>query len=66
MDRIDEIIDKATRYTEEILKRAPHLYSAAREGLEIMRGNLEIGAEDHPALRKLDGYLGQLGRRYSN
>ena len=66
MDKIDEIVDKAIQYTEDILARAPRHYSVAREGLERMRDNLKIGAEDHEALRKLENYLDELSRRFPN
>jgi hypothetical protein len=65
MDRIDEIIDKAIKYTEKILARAPGHYAAAREGLERMRDNLMIGAADHPAIGRLDDYIGELERRFT-
>ncbi len=66
VDKIEEIVDKAIQYTEDILQRSPRHYPVAREGLERMRNNLAIGAEDHPALHKLDEYLEELRRRYSN
>jgi hypothetical protein len=66
LDKIDEIVDKAIQYTEDILGRAPQHYPVAREGLERMRDNLEIGAEGHPALRKLENYLNELDRRFAN
>jgi hypothetical protein len=66
VDRIDEIVDKAIQYTEDILGQAPHHYAVARKGLEQMRDNLRIGAEDHAALRKLEDYLNELGRRFAN
>jgi len=31
-----------------------------------MRDNLTIGAEDHPALGRLDDYLGDLERRFTH
>ena len=66
MDKIDEIVDKAIQYTEDILGQAPRHYEVAREGLELMRDNLKIGAGDHEALRKLEDYLNKLGRRFAN
>jgi hypothetical protein len=66
VDKIEEIVDKAIKYTEDILARAPRHYPAAREGLERMRNNLAIGTAGHPALDKLDKYLEELRRRYSN
>jgi hypothetical protein len=66
VDKIEEIVDKAIQYTEDILERAPRHYRVAREGLERMRDNLKIGAEDHEALRKLEDYLDELNRRFPN
>ena len=66
MDDIDKIVDKAIQYTEDILGRAPRHYQVAREGLERMRDNLKIGAGDHEALRRLEDYLNELGRRFAN
>jgi hypothetical protein len=66
VDKIEEIVDKAIQYTEDILQRAPQHYPVAREGLEQMRDNLKIGAGDHEALRKLEKYLNELERRFAN
>ena len=66
MDQIDDIVDRAIHYTERILSVAPHHYSAARDGLTTMRNNLTVGADDHPALLRLDAYLGELERRHPN
>jgi hypothetical protein len=66
VDDIDKIVDKAIQYTEDILGRAPRHYPVAREGLERMRDNLKIGAGDHEALRRLEDYLNELGRRFAN
>jgi hypothetical protein len=66
MDNIDEIVDRAILYTEKILGQAPRHYPVAREGLERMRDNLTIGAQDHPALDRLDDYLGDLERRFTH
>jgi hypothetical protein len=66
MDRIDEIVNKAIQYTEKILDRAPSHYAAARDGLERLRDNLTLGAEDHPALGRLDNYIGELMRRFTH
>ena len=65
-DNIDSIVDRAIAYTEDILRRAPHHYGVARQGLQTMRNNLRLGAEDHPALRRLEDYLEELGRRFAN
>jgi hypothetical protein len=66
MDGIDDIVDRAIQYTEEILEQAPRHYEVAREGLTRMRDNLTIGAEDHPALGRLDEYIGELIRRFTH
>lgn len=63
MDKIDQIVERAIAYTEEILARAPHFLDVAREGLERMRANLATGAPDHPALVRLQDYLRELGDR---
>jgi hypothetical protein len=65
-DRIQDIIDRAIAYTEDILARAPRHYGVAREGLERMLQNLKLGAEDHPALRHLEDYVHELQRRFPN
>ena len=31
-----------------------------------MRENLKLGAEDHPALRRLEDYIEELQRRFPN
>ena len=65
-DKIQDIIDRAIVYTEDILAQAPRHYGVAREGLEQMLQNLRIGAEDHPALQLLEDYLDELQRRCTN
>jgi len=65
MDKIDEIVDRAIQYTEKILGQAPRHYKVAREGLEKMRDSLATGLENHPALGRLDKYIGELGRRFA-
>lgn len=65
-DKIQDIIDRAIAYTEDILARAPRHYGVAREGLERMLQNLRHGAEDHPALQRLEDYLDELQRRFPN
>jgi hypothetical protein len=65
MDRIDEIVDRAIQYTEDILKQAPRHFRSARDGLVKMRDNLTFGANDHSALGRLDDYIGELDRRFA-
>ncbi len=65
-DNIESIVDKAIAYTEDILSRAPRHYRVARQGLVTMRDNLRLGAEDHPALRRLEDYIEELDRRFAN
>ncbi|MGO9742107.1 MAG: hypothetical protein ACLPN5_11455 [Roseiarcus sp.] len=65
-DNIESIVDRAIAYTEDILSRAPQHYRVARQGLETMRDNLRLGAEDHPALRRLEDYIEELDRRFAN
>lgn len=66
MDKIDEIVDRAIQYTEHVLGQAPRHYDVAREGLERMRDNLTTGIENHPALGRLNNYIGELARRFSH
>jgi hypothetical protein len=65
-DKIARIVERAIAYTEEILQKAPQHYQVALDGLERMRQNLMLGAEDHPALRILEDYIKQLKRRRLN
>lgn len=65
-DKIQEIVDRAIIYTEDILRRAPNHLGVAREGLERMRQNLRLGAEDHPSLERLEDYIKKLERRFAN
>jgi hypothetical protein len=60
MDKIDHIVERAIEYTLHVLEAAPQHGEAARTGLERMRSNLTIGAPDHPALERLQAFLGQL------
>ena len=62
-DKIEEIVDRAIAYTEDILQKAPQHYQVALNGLERMLQNLMLGAADHPALRKLEDYIKLLERR---
>jgi hypothetical protein len=62
-DKIAKIVEHAIAYTEEILQKAPQHYQVALDGLERMRQNLMLGAEDHPALRILEDYIKLLERR---
>ena len=66
MDKIEEIVDRAIKYTEDILQRAPQHYQASLDGLRRMRDNLQFGADDHPALERLNAYLDELSRRFPN
>ena len=66
VDEIDNIVNKAIQYTEEILTLAPCQYAIARDGLERMRDTLKTGAEEHEALRRLEKYLDELIRRVPN
>ena len=36
------------------------------DGLRRMRDNLQFGADDHPALERLNAYLDELSRRFPN
>ena len=65
-DRINEIIDRAVNYTEDILTRAPRHLRVARQELERMRHNLELDIGDHPALHKLTAYIEELEHRVSH
>jgi hypothetical protein len=60
MDKIDHIVERAIAYTLHVLEEAPQHREAARTGLERMRGNLTIGAPDHPALERLQAFLSEL------
>ena len=62
-DKIAKIVESAIAYTEEILQKAPQHNQVALDGLERMRQNLMVGAEDHPALRVLEDYIKILERR---
>jgi hypothetical protein len=66
MPNIHRIVETATEFTNEALRRAPHLHPAALIGLERMRDSLKVGAPDHEALRKLESYLEELRRRFAS
>ena len=63
MDKIDELVERAIAYTEDILARGPEHWESARDGLEKMRLSLEAGAPSHPALERLRLYVEALEAR---
>ena len=66
MDKIEEIVHRAVRYTEDILSRAPQHYRIAREGLERMCDTLAVCDAGDPALQRLRDYIHELERRVAN
>ena len=66
MDGIDDIVQQAIAYTDDLLSRSPGHYQIARDGLQRMRENLAQGAADHPALGRLDAYIADLESRFTH
>ena len=58
-DKVDEIIDRAIRFTETVLDRAPEMAAVAFDALSKMRVTLSDTLPTHPALEKLGAYLDQ-------
>ena len=65
MDALDEIVDRAIDYADRILQTMPSYREAAIGGLRVLRSNLAERAPDHPAVQRLDDYLGGLGEDVS-
>jgi hypothetical protein len=63
-DRIENIVEKALLYTEEILAAAAADWSVARIGLSKMAANIRNAAPDHPALQTLVRYIEENDARY--
>ena len=66
VDNVDEIIEKAISYTDDVLGRDPGFYTVAREGLERLRETLHARDRHNHAISKLDEYLNELRRRFPN
>jgi hypothetical protein len=60
LSALEDIVDRAIDYTNQILHTMPTYRSAAIEALRKLRENLARQGPDDPALRKLDDYLDRL------
>ena len=60
MGALDEIVDRAIIYTNDMLGRMPGYRAAAIAGLRKLRDALAAKTPDDPAIAKLDAYLAGL------
>ena len=65
-DRIDEIIEKAIEYTDEILLRNTTQWLVARRGLLKMLADLQTGAPDHPGNERLKTFIAEQNLIYGD
>jgi hypothetical protein len=57
VDNLNDIVDRAIAYTNELLQRMPTYRAAAAKGLRRLRRSLAGRAPGHPALARLDAFL---------
>src|SRR5258708_14524802 len=65
-DRIDEIVEKAIEYTDEITLRNTTHWLTARQGLLKMLENLQTGAPDHPGYERLKTFIAEQNLIYGD
>jgi hypothetical protein len=60
LDRIDTIVEMAITYTLTVLRTAPVHFEFALAGLERLRTDLMREVPKHPALERLQSFLGEI------
>jgi hypothetical protein len=63
-DRIEVVVEKIIRYTEEILATRTAHWRTARTGLIKMLGNMEQTAPDHAAVEALRRFIAETDAAY--